>query len=45
MTRKAGQSHNTLTFSNILVPVRGQFFICTDVGIAGYKTGSYDYYS
>ena len=38
MARKAGQSHNTLTFSNILVPVRGQFFICTDVGIAGYKT-------
>ncbi len=39
MARKAGQSHNTLTFSNILVPESGPvFFICTDVGIAGCKT-------
>ena len=41
MARKAGQSHNTLTFSNILVPESGPvFFICTDVGIAGCKTKS-----
>ena len=38
MARKAGHTHNLLVFSNILVPIRDQFFICTDVGIAGCKT-------